>query len=347
MYVLLAFVLTIGALIQAASSSNKPVEKQNPANTKSSNSARQKPESSPPATNTTSDPHQTKGRPEEEKHSTPPNDRPYEVKVKEVPPDYWIRLYVGITGLLAALNIVGLLLVWHQRNVMKGQLNEMQEARKQTDKLIKAATDQVVEMQNAGVQTVKLITETEKQATALLGIADATRISSEAAKISASSSAKTADASEKNAANIIKAMQMEQRAWISIKFEDMVINSGEPINTKVILHNSGRSPARNLTAYHIIAFSPARLTSPPSGKSHVSDAAIVFPNIPVELRIFDIPARSGAEVNAINAETRFVYQYVVVRYTDIFGYHHKTESFTIFDPKTRGSIPCGTNNYAD
>jgi hypothetical protein len=57
------------------------------------------------------------------------------------PPDVWFKGYVIFTAIIAALNLGVLVVIWRQKTVMDGQLSEMREARKQTDKLIAASKE--------------------------------------------------------------------------------------------------------------------------------------------------------------------------------------------------------------
>jgi hypothetical protein len=122
----LAALALISCTLLQIPSADKPIEKQNPTSNKSNNASGQKNKHLPSTVSTATVPHQINSHQQENDDPNPPKDRIYDIKVKEVPPaDYWVRSYVVITGILAALNIAGLFLVWHQRNVMKGQLVEM------------------------------------------------------------------------------------------------------------------------------------------------------------------------------------------------------------------------------
>lgn len=142
MHVIIASVLVVVSLAQNPSLPKEPVKKENPTATESNCATRQKTEGTPPVVSATSDLYQTERYNQEKYNCYPPNAGTYKVKVVEVPPDYWVRMYVGITGFLALLNVIGLVFVWNQRKIIQGQLTEMQGARKQTDDIIKQATKQ-------------------------------------------------------------------------------------------------------------------------------------------------------------------------------------------------------------
>lgn len=131
MYVILLLILLF-------SGADKPVKKQNPTHPKENRT--QDKLSSPTPTATPSPAIQEPNPPQNGNDSnTPSNDRTYKVQVKETPPDYWMRAYVIVNGILAISALGTLLFVRHQRDVMKdqlqamhAQLTEMQMMRAQT-----------------------------------------------------------------------------------------------------------------------------------------------------------------------------------------------------------------------
>jgi hypothetical protein len=170
MYALVLLVLLVSA-------TDKPVKKQNPPHTKNESSqakrATPSPSASPSATiqNPKSDVNGDADR-------NPPNDRTYKVEVEKTPPDWWMRIYVIVTGLIAAFGLGTLFLIRHQRDVMKEQLAAMQEQLAE----MKTAREQTIgQMTAAGEQTKQLIEQATQQAANMKIAAEAAKDSAEAA----------------------------------------------------------------------------------------------------------------------------------------------------------------------
>jgi F0F1-type ATP synthase membrane subunit b/b' len=108
-------------------------------------------------------------------HEGEPDNRVYRVDVVSQKFDWLYLIYVIATSIAAFVAWRALVAIKGQANLMNDQLTEMKEARKQTDKLIKAASDQVTEMKNAGMQTARLITTAEKSADAAKANAEVAR----------------------------------------------------------------------------------------------------------------------------------------------------------------------------
>jgi hypothetical protein len=85
------------------------------------------------------------------------------VEIAPQPTDNWFKGYVVATVVIAALNLLLLIVVWLQRKTMIEQLAEMKTTREKT----------VAEMQAAGEQTRQLIMQTESTAKATRDSADA------------------------------------------------------------------------------------------------------------------------------------------------------------------------------
>jgi hypothetical protein len=127
MYVMAVFVLALLLPIQATSISDKPIKQQNPTTKKNDNTAKQECNRPERVLAAGSPPHRDARQAEQSNNGWPPNDRVYEVKIKEVPSsDSWVRWYVCITGLLAALNLAGLFFICRQTAAILGanKLNE-------------------------------------------------------------------------------------------------------------------------------------------------------------------------------------------------------------------------------
>lgn len=106
---------------------------------------------------------QTSSTAEAPKNESKPLDPAYRVEVTPQPTDNWFKGYVVATAIIAALNLLLLIVVWLQRKTMIEQLAEMKTTREKT----------VTEMQAAGEQTRQLIAQAESTAKATRDSADA------------------------------------------------------------------------------------------------------------------------------------------------------------------------------
>jgi hypothetical protein len=236
---LLAFALGLSVIAQT-SKLDKSVEKTSPHRAENRtpktkvNSAIQHPASSSAAPN----------QPDTQQQKTnagniPIDGRVYEIKVKEIPPDYWMRAYVLVTLLLAATSLGTLFYIRHQRDVMKDQLQAMRE---QLTEMKTAREQTVAEMKSAGEKTDALIQEAIKQANALTRQAAA-------AETAATAATKASQAALMNAQAVIKA----ERAWVCLDniappsltpYDAVSSNQMRRSYCIVRMKNFGNTPAR-------------------------------------------------------------------------------------------------------
>lgn len=186
-----------------------------------------------------------------EQHNTGADDRIYRIEVAPQPESGWFRGYVIATLLIAVINFGMLVVIWRQKKVMDGQLDEMKEARKQTDSLIARAAEQVIEMKSAGTQTETLIEHASNQADALLNVADAAISQAKAALLTAESTRESADAAKNTAsAGLLHAQAIinSQRPWMFIEIQTVgqSVVANEPPHDmwfSVRFRNHGTTPA--------------------------------------------------------------------------------------------------------
>jgi len=155
---------------------------------------------------------------------------------------------------------------------------------------------------------------------------DLANAQAEAAKRSAEASERSAHAAEESAAVARNALEVGQRAWITISVvETKAVDqqSGSPLQVEVVLHNGGKTPAFEATCQawlDCLAGLPSDLNF---GGYPLRDLGAIGPGstalLPVTLnpgsREMLMRARSGL---------MFVYLAGIVKYSDVFGNQHGT-----------------------
>jgi hypothetical protein len=120
-----AITLLIAALIAAQQPVTKHVTPKNKQQQTAANATNKTlhaiPTNTPPQQQTSAD--------QTEQNQQASRDRIYKVEVAPQSSDPWFKWYVIFTGVIAALNVGILFLMWLQRAAMLGQINEMQQAR--------------------------------------------------------------------------------------------------------------------------------------------------------------------------------------------------------------------------
>lgn len=154
--------------------------------------------------------------------------------------DRWFQAYVLITGLMVLIGLSGL-------GVVRRQLREMKEARKQTDSLLKRAIEQSSALNDAAEQTDRLIEQAIQQANTAAEQAKAANLAACAAKTSSENFAQVAQTSVQSIHLTQDAMRLEQRAWVFVT-ETRVgeLQAGKPLSVIIGFKNTGRTPARNV-----------------------------------------------------------------------------------------------------
>jgi hypothetical protein len=176
--------------------------------------------------------------------------------------------------------------------------------------------------------------------------ATATEIAAKAAAAAADEATRSRIQAEKSLQSSIEQARLEQRAWVSVRFADLTFQSGNPVQSKMTVQNSGKTVARNVTVHHSIAFSSTQLTSLPPYPAQTGAEAILFPGIPIEVKV-TTRTMTDEDIVLLKSGNRFMYEYGTVQYDDVFGRHHRTEICVTLNAKTRSNNPCRFHNYAD
>jgi hypothetical protein len=272
-------------------------------------------------------------------HSNP---APAEEKTSSATPttphllDRWFQAYVIIIGVLALVGLSGL-------GVVRRQLREMKEARKQTDSLIKRAIEQSSALNDAAEQTDRLIEQAIQQANAAAEQAKAANMAACAAKTSSENFAQIAATSVQNIHVAQDAMRLEQRAWVFVT-ETRVseMQAGKPLSIIVGFKNTGRTPARNVQIATCIDALPKGQVPDPNLEKTQS-RGIIPPNGTLFVTIGG--GRKNAEgitekgMQAIMAGDLVVWVYGTATYEDIFDNRQATMFCYMLQPdgKTFGA----------
>ena len=301
-----ALVLCIALIVTP----QNPIDKHAPANNKT-HKANTKTDAEPlPAVPTNTPSNEPQAASHSNQHNTGPDDRIYRIEVTPQPESGWFIGYVVATLIIAVINFGMLVVIWRQKNVMAGQLNEMQKAREQTDSLIAQAAAQVEQMKSAGEQTAKLISHAESQVAALQTSANAAKASTDA-------------------------MRLEQRAWISIN--KILCKKGDnfsPFRVEIKLGNTGRTPAKRVAAKTEIILEaagkiPIFTFIDPEG----SGQTLIFPN--GEQQTY-VSADLHANASNIANGKKIIWVYGKVTYQDISNVAHWIKFCFYFEPEDNG-----------
>lgn len=250
--------------------------------------------------------------------------------------DRWFQAYVIITGLLVLIGLSGL-------GVVRRQLREMKEARKQTDSLIKRAIEQSSALNDAAEQTDRLIEQAIQQANTAAEQSKAANMAACAAKTSSENFAQVAATSVQSIHTAQEAMRLEQRAWVFVT-ETRVgeLQAGKPLSIIIGFKNTGRTPARNVQVATCIDALPKGHVPEPNLEKTQS-RGIIPPNGTLFVTIG--AGRKNAEgvteqgLQAILSGDLVVWVYGTTTYEDIF----ETRQATMFcymlqpDGKTFGA----------
>jgi hypothetical protein len=250
--------------------------------------------------------------------------------------DRWFQAYVIIIGVLALVGLSGL-------GIVRRQLREMKEARKQTDSLIKRAIEQSSALNDAAEQTERLIEQAIQQANTAAEQAKAANMAACAAKTSSENFAQIAATSVQSIHLTQEAMRLEQRAWVFVT-ETRIgeLQAGKPLSIVVGFKNTGRTPARNVqVATCIDALPKGQVPEPDLEKTQ--SRGIIPPNGTLYVTVGS--GRKNAEgitekgLQSIMSGELVVWVYGTTTYEDIF----ETRQATMFcymlqpDGKTFGA----------
>ena len=250
--------------------------------------------------------------------------------------DRWFQAYVLITGLMVLVGLSGL-------GVVRRQLREMKEARKQTDSLLKRAIEQSSALNDAAEQTDRLIEQAIQQANTAAEQAKAANLAACAAKTSSENFAEVAQTSVQSIHLAQDAMRLERRAWVFVT-ETRVgeLQAGKPLSIIIGFKNTGRTPARNVQiATCIDALPKGQVPEPNLEKTQsrgiIPPSGTLFVTIGAGRKNAEGVTEKGLQT--ILAGELVVWVYGTVTYEDIF----ETRQATMFcymlqpDGKTFGA----------
>jgi hypothetical protein len=243
--------------------------------------------------------------------------------IKKQPLERWIQVYVAVTGVLALVALGAL-------GVMRRQLKEMREARRQTDALIKRASEQSSALKDSAEQTDRLIEQAIEQANHAAEQARAANMAACAAKTSSESFAQVANSSVQNIHLAQQAMHMEQRAWVFVtETRASELQIGQPLSITIGFKNTGRTPARNVQiAAHLEPLPQGQMPDPNLEKTQ--SRGVIPPNGTIFVVIST--GRKHAEgvteqgLKAITTGELVIWVYGTITYDDIF----ETRQATMF-----------------
>jgi hypothetical protein len=183
--------------------------------------------------------------------------------------------------------------------------------------------------------------------------ADAARDNASAAKDQATASADGALATKNGVADAITNARMDQRAWIGVSNI-----TGEPVLNEiwkivVVVHNSGKTPARNL--HGVSLPDPVKRGGNPNF-SYAHDNHFVGGMIPPngDFHATLIPTRSKSTtkpsqltqplLDSINAGDSRIYIHGQITYDDVFKCSYWMTYCYFWDPDTHGFAACREHN---
>lgn len=243
--------------------------------------------------------------------------------ITKQPLERWIQIYLAITGLLALIALGALA-------VMRRQLSEMKEGRRQTDALIKRAIEQSSALQDFTDKTDRLLEQAIEQANTAAEQARAANMAACAAKSSSENFVQVANSSVQSIQLAQEAMRLEQRAWVFVvETKASKLQVGQPLSISIGFKNTGRTPARNVQiAAHLEPLPKGQAPEPKLDKTQ--SRGVIPPNGTLFLTIST--GRKHAEgvteqgLEAITSGELVIWVYGTVTYEDIF----ETRQATMF-----------------
>jgi hypothetical protein len=137
-------------------------------------------------------------------------------------------------------------------------------------------------------------------------------------------------------------MKMDQQAWIGVTSKDMmVLMPGTPLKAKVVLRNSGKTPAINVKTFGKLIQVTERLSSErfeitPLPKDTESGSALAPNAESRSIFIGDTP-----KLQMIRDSKIFVYFYGKITYQDVFKNNHLTKFCGVYDIDENAFVNCG------
>ena len=243
--------------------------------------------------------------------------------IAKQPLERWIQIYVALSGLLALIALGALF-------VMRRQLSEMRDGRRQTDALIKRAIEQASALQDFSDKTDRLVEQAIEQANTAAEQARAANMAACAAKSSSENFAQVANSSVQSIQLAQEAMRLEQRAWVFVtETKASKLQVGQPLSISIGFKNTGRTPARNVQiAAHLEPLPKGQAPEPKLDKPQ--SRGVIPPNGTLFLAIST--GRKHAEgvteqgLEAITSGELVIWLYGTITYEDIF----ETRQATMF-----------------
>ena len=259
------------------------------------------------------------------------------------PVERWIQIYIALTGVLALIALGAL-------GVMRRQLQEMKEARRQTDALIKRAIEQSSAMREAAEQTDRLIEQAIEQANHAAEQAKAASMAACAAKTSSENFADVAHSSVQSIQVAQQAMHLEQRAWLFVtETRASQLQVGQPLSITVGFKNTGRTPAKNVQiAAHLEPLPRGQAPEPKLEKTQsrgvIPPNGTVFSTISTGRKHAEGVTEQG--LKAITCGELVIWIYGTVTYEDIFQNRQATMFCYMLHPDGKTFVAAEVYNDA-
>lgn len=154
------------------------------------------------------------------------------------------------------------------------------------------------------------------------------KASSDAAERSATAAETSAKAAQESAEIASEGIQLSQRAYLGtsgIEFVSSVPSVNQALVVKLILKNSGNSPALNVRIAEKMDFLPDVRTVSPIYPENQQPGFDIGPGVEV-VQEYKLPVPVTQEqVNAVANDSKRLYVFGWARYTDIFDKEHSTK----------------------
>jgi len=197
-------------------------------------------------------------------------------------------------------------------------------------------SEQITEMKNARIQSE---TDNAKAIMAQQVIAQTGLVASQ----------KNFEESSKNSEN---AFRDEQRAWVgALNAADVVIKEGEVPSFRVLVTNSGKTPALHLRSVVTAKSRPkgqtAPLVYPPLTKGQLISDFVLQPNAQYSLISPPSAPLTKLQADLITSGDMILWIFGKIRYQDASRRVHHTKFCFVMSPDLKIAQPCNVYNEAD
>ncbi len=220
---------------------------------------------------------------------------------------------------------IGLLFAAVLTCVTTFQLSQMKE---QTQ----AMKDQLDQMKSGDVET-KIIAESAKlQADNTKKLAELSSSQIEQLRAGVEESHKMAAASQESINLARESFRLDMRAWVGPKYYNLkVFQAGKPITVEVGFTNTGKTPARNFSAFVVIHPSEKHLSEGEMVKifsqygklQQKSD--VVFRSEEKSITVSTSDIANDQTVEMVKSKQLFIYVFGELAYDDVFNNRHSTK----------------------